>query len=117
MHCEFWLGDYSHDVFHVEGFPLQRPDCRVEELYIVVVLFCVFLTHAFLTLTILISNQCFNCNTVFKGTVEPRCAESAIKFKSISQLFFQAYSVLLRIAMLIELCLWRYINWNLLLLL
>jgi len=65
---------YSHDSFHVEGFTLQRQ--VFEELFIVLISFCIF---AIRNIYKLLVNFSFYCKILFKDT-----AESAVKSQSIN---------------------------------
>jgi len=58
--------------FVSKGFPDKD---HIEELFIIMV-YCMYSQHLTLS-TYLIS--IFNCNLLIKGTIQPICAESAIK--------------------------------------
>jgi len=80
-----WLGRlYSRDIFHVEGFPLQR--LQIDELFIVIGLLYVFRTCN--VINFFINFTFFSCNVLFSGMIEPICAESAIKPQSVNLLTY-----------------------------
>jgi len=76
---------YSRDIFRIKGFPLQR--LQIEELFIVIVLFCDF-QHVTLSTFSLIS--LFHLQHIYQmhDIAYYVCAESAVKPQSINQSFF-----------------------------
>jgi len=63
-----WEDYYSRDIFHVKGFPLQRPDWWV--------IYCNGLLYVFPTrniVSVLISFDFFNCNIYQRHNIAYLC--------------------------------------------